>query len=356
MVFSYELLYFAWGSMSKGKREAPNQAQYQYELEERLYDLQERLESGTYQPAPLRLKKIYIPKYREVQVPSTEDKIVQHAICDAYLYPLLTNTLIRETSACIRGRGEKAAAKILKKQLCRFWRVHHKKPYVLKCDIHHFFASIPHERLLGLIDRYVPDEDVLALMRKFIALTEVGLPLGLQQSQLLANLYLSEMDHKIKELLRVAFYGRYMDDFYILAESQEELVKYLHWITGYVESIGLKMNPKTKISYNRVDYLGFTYFVTDTGKVVRRLSKNKRQTQRHYLRLTTKEIQAGKCSPEEAAKSYCGWRKHAMKGNCRNLVLAMDQYFDEQLRGIGYMLHVVSKNEVIICPRFPKRQ
>jgi len=346
MMFDYENLYFAWKFTSAGKHGAANQAKYRYELEERLYSLQERLMDGVYHPDELRIKHIYFPKRRVVQVPSVEDKIVQHAICDGYLYQCITRPLIKETFACLRGRGERAASQTITDQLRRFYRKHNKRPYILKCDIRQYFASIPHERLLQLVDRYVGDSGAKQVVEQFISLTDIGLPLGLQQSQLLANLYLSEMDHYIKEKLHCKYYGRYMDDFYLMAESKEELEVALDWISTYVSNIGLELNPKTNITYNHVDYLGFTYFMTKTGKVVRRLRKDKAKTQRRFLRKLAEQVGSGEVTPEKAGEKYLGWRKHALKGDCRNLVRNMDQYFNQRLRKVGYAFRVVNKNEV----------
>ena len=65
----------------------------------------EDLNNGSYQPDPLREKQVLYPKRRIVQVPSLNDKIVQHVICDGYAYEPMTKSLIREASANTRGRG-----------------------------------------------------------------------------------------------------------------------------------------------------------------------------------------------------------------------------------------------------------
>lgn len=348
MVFEYQLLYLAWKEASQGKKDAPNQIRYLYELEDRLFSLQVRLERKLFKPSPLREKKIYIPKYRVAQVPSLEDKIVQHMICDFYAYDALTKPLIKEASACLIGRGDTYARNLLKESLRRFWRKYKCKPYILKCDIRNYFASIPHERLKKLIDRYVLDGDVKHIMLQYIDMTDVGLPLGLQQSQILANLYLSEMDHRLKEQFNVEFYGRHMDDFYILSHSKEDLIKLLKWISSYAASIGLEMNPKTGIFYNRIDFLGFRFFLSDTGKVIMRLLKEKKKTQKNRVRLLTRQLKEGKITPDQAAESYQGWRQHAFNGNCRNMVLSMDERFREHLKP-EYDLIIMKRRVMILC-------
>ncbi|MBQ8578621.1 MAG: reverse transcriptase [Clostridia bacterium] len=347
MVFTYAMLYQAWRDTVAVNSTEPNRARYKYYLEENLYSLAERLENGTFEPSPMRLKTIYYPKLRTAQVPSLEDKIVQHAICDNCFYDAATKPLIKETSACVRGRGNLYASWILKEQMHRYYRKHGKMPYFLKCDIHHYFASIPHDRVYMLLDRYVEDEEVKNIMRKFIGMTDIGLPLGLQQSQLLANLYLSEMDHRIKEVLRAEFYGRYMDDFYIMHHDPDYLRSCLAYIDGYVQSIGLTLNPKTEIHRGNMDYLGFNYHLTDTGKVIQRLVKSKRNTKRRQLKKMLRDLAENKITAEEFAASYLGWRAHALQGDCYALVAAWDDWLRGELKKIGYHM-IATKGRIWI--------
>ena len=139
-----------------------------------------------------------------------------------------------------------------------------------------------------------------------------------------------------------------MDDFYIFSDSYEELETLLDWIKDYTRSIGLELNPKTAIIYGDIDFLGFSFRLTATGKVVVRMQKSKKQTQKHRLRLMTKQIASAKITAEQAAASYTGWRVHASHGNCKNLLMAMDKYFSSQLSEIGYQLNIKEK-QVIIC-------
>lgn len=342
MVFDFQLLEDAWKAEKKGKTNAPNQQRYRYELEENLFSLQERLQTGTFYPAPLRLKQIYYPKRREAQVPSQEDKIVQHAICDEHAYYPLVKPLVKEASANTRGRGTDYGVKMLREHLRAFWLREKRPPYILKADMKSFFASIPHDRAIALIDRYIEDTAVLEIIRRFIALTDGrGLPLGLQQSQLIANLYLSELDHKVKERWRFMEYGRHMDDFYVLCESRERLEEFLQWLTAYTASIGLTLNAKTDIFYRAFDYLGFHFIVSDSGKIITRLSKGKLVSKRRHLKKLVGQLSSGKITPERMESAYFGWRQHACKAkNGRTQVMNMDKYLDGLLNRAGYELSI----------------
>ena len=143
------------------------------------------------------------------------------------------------------------------------------------------------------------------------------------------------MDHKLTEQLGAEFYGRHMDDFYILCESREIAETLLTWCKGYVESIGLELNPKTAIFYRSFDYLGFHIIMSDTGKIVVRVAKSKRR----HLRKLVSQLAAEEITPQRMEKAYFGWRHHALKAkNARTQVLNMDAYIDGALRQIGRRL------------------
>lgn len=315
-----------------------NRVKFRYFLEDNLYNLQYEIDHGLYKPAPQYNKVIIYPKRRIAQVPAIRDKIVQHAMCDNGLTEMLSKPIIDGVSACIKNRGDSYASQWLKNNLRRYYLKHGKEFYALKCDIHSYFASIPHERLYKLIDGYVTNEDYKYLMSLFIEQMQVGVALGLPQSQLLANLYLSELDHKCKEDLKVRYYGRHMDDFYIISNDITYLKHCLKEITQYINSIGLEMNPKTCIMKNKLDFLGFTYHMTDTGKIIMRLLRSKRNAKRRELKKKIGELQAGIITADEFASSYAGWRVHALSGNCYSLVSNWDKWLTEKLDTLGYEL------------------
>lgn len=336
MIFTYEQLYNAWKEVVPQNSDKDNHVKLKYELEPRLTRLLTELKEKRFRPAPLSLKDIYIPKHRVVQVPSLTDKVVQHTICDNYLYDALTKPLIKETSACLKNRGTLYATKLLKSQMRRYCRIYGKEFYALKCDIKSYFATIPHDKLIKIADRYVDDEDIKEIMLDYINIMEVGLALGLQQSQLLANLFLSPLDHYCKEVLQAEFYDRHMDDFCIISNDYEYLSECLRKIQLYIENLGLKLNPKTRITHNKVDYLGFTFYIDDNGKAVQRLLNSKKATKKRHIRMMLREVACNDKSVEEFAKSYASWRVHVLRGDCYKMVTEWDLKVQEFLNDLGY--------------------
>ena len=348
MVFDYKILYDAWRATVTLNSVEPNRVKYRYYLEENLFGLANELNTKTYQPSPFRDKVILYPKKRIAQVPSLRDKIVQHAIYDNGLYDMLTKPLIKGVSACMVNRGDGYASQHLKDLLVHYKNKYGTKFYCLKCDIKSYFATIPHDRLYELIERYVTDDDFKWIMKRFIDQSDVGLALGLPQSQALANLYLSELDHNIKEKLHAEFYGRHMDDFYIISNDYDYLKKCLDYIENYVASVGLKLNPKTCIYENKIEFLGFKYFFgNENGKIVMRLLSQKRRSKRRGLKKKLKSVASGEMSAEQFALSYGGWRAHALRGNCYSLVKTWDEWITAELKKLGYQL-IIHKRSVRI--------
>ena len=125
------------------------------------------------------------------------------------------------------------------------------------------------------------------------------------------------MDHKLKEQFRCKYYGRYMDDFYIFSDSYEELEILLDWIKDYTRSIGLELNPKTAIITGDIDFLGFSFRLTTTGKVVVRMQKSKKTN--------------SKASPQTYDKANC-FRKDHGGTSCLLLYWMARPCFSRQLQ------------------------
>lgn len=341
MDLSYRNIVQNYLEAAKGKREQPNHQRIRYQLEDWALALQESLETGSFHPSPLRTKKILFPKPRVADVPGVKDKTVQNMIFNSETYYDLTHSLIPEASANTVGRGTDYARSLLKRQLQSFWARYHVRPWILKADVHSFFASIPVAGVEALVTRYVRDQRTREIMLQYLQLQPRGVPLGLRQSQALANLYLSEMDHLIKERWHFRYYGRHMDDFYVLSPDPEALREFLAWLEGYLAGIGLELNPKTGISFARFEYLGFDYRITETGAVVMRMAKGKREKKNRHLRRMVRELGDGKMTPEKFAERYFGWRLHALKGDTGSMVRSTDRRINDRLNKIGYQLRIV---------------
>ena len=107
--------------------------------------------------------------------------------------------------------------------------------------------------------------------------------MGNQSSQWFALYYLDRLDRLIKEKLRIKGYVRYMDDGVLIHESKEYLQECLRQLQKLVAEEKLEFNQKTQIFpvSQGVGFLGWHFYMTDTGKVLHRLrTSNKKRFKR----------------------------------------------------------------------------
>ena len=226
-----------------------------------------------------------------------KDRHLQRSICDNYLYKCLTKSFIYDNCACQINKGTHFAIKRMGTHLHKYYR-HNKsnQGYYLKCDIHKFFESIPHDKLKQLIQDKVDDIDIRNRIFEIIDSFKgnVGIGLGSQVNQLLALSYLNGMDHLIKEKLRIKNYIRYSDDFILIHPDKQYLIKCRNIISSYLRSIGLELNDKTVIQKitKGIKFLNMKYILTNTGKVIITSNKKKLHRRKQKIKnmlLSTKE-------------------------------------------------------------------
>lgn len=330
-IHDFENLYRAYRKARRGKRWKEAAARFETGLMEGLLLLSNQLKTKHYTLSPYNTFEVFEPKRRTVMSNSYKDKVVQHSLCDNVLEPAFIQSFIRDNYASQTGKGTHDGLDRLREFMRKFYRKHGTDGWVLKCDIAKYFYMIEHSTLKALVRKKIDDPDVLWLVDMIIDSTEgnVGIPIGNQSSQLFALLYLDDMDHMIKDQMGVKFYGRYMDDFFIIHEDKEYLRFCRKKIEEHLAGIGLTLNQKTNIFplKNGIDFLGFRTYLTDTGKVIRKVRRKSKNNMRRKLTRMKALCDAGSIDADTAWRSYQSWRAHAAKGNCYHLIQNMDQHF-----------------------------
>jgi hypothetical protein len=130
------------------------------------------------------------------------------------------------------------------------------------------------------------------------------------------------------------FYGRYMDDFFLIHHDKDYLKQCLDAITVLVNSLGLELNEKTQITPFRkgIGFLGFNHYVTSDGKYIRKLKGENKRRIRKKLRRWSAAVQKGKMTEEKFYEKYGAWKNHALHGNCIKLCQSMDLYVERLMR------------------------
>ncbi len=200
-------------------------------------------------------------KVRDITVlPFFPDQIIHHALMRV-LEPVMTRGMYYYCCANVRGRGEKHIRVNLSYVLRH--DVKHTK-YCLKMDIKKYYPSISISLLKSKLRRVIKDNDVLWLLDTIINIQEKGLPLGTYTSQWLANFYLQDLDHYIKEKLNASYYYRYADDLVILGSNKRKLKKTKDAIMEFLKYQALTIKDTWRIfkvdEKNDIDFVGYRFF------------------------------------------------------------------------------------------------
>lgn len=330
-VWDFDSLYRAFRKSRRGKRWKYSAARFESRLMEELTLLSSQLQTKRYRLSKYNTFMVFEPKQRLVMSNSFRDKIVQHALCDEVLEPAIIKGFIYDNYASQKGKGTHFGLDRLTHFMRKYYRQHGADGWVLKCDIRKYFYMIRHEKLKAMLRPLVIDDDCWWLTEMIIDSTPdgVGIPIGNQSSQLFALLYLSGLDHYIKEKLGVKFYGRYMDDFYIIHHDKEFLKRCRLHIEMRLRPLGLELNEKTQIFPLRhgIDFLGFRTYLTDTGKVVRKVRNKSKHRMRRKLKKMRHLLDEGRIKKETIEQSYQSWRGHVRKGNSYYLTQDMDRLY-----------------------------
>lgn len=262
-----ENLLEAWKEFLIGKRSRDDVQMFEYNLMGNIMALHGDLVARQYQHSAYEAFHISDPKPRHIHKASVRDRLLHHAIY-RQLYPFFDKVFIADSYSCRDNKGTHKALSRFQDMARKVSRNNTRTCWVLQCDIRKFFASIDQVVLLNILRQYIPDQDILTLLRDIISSFQTtsgkGLPLGNLTSQLFVNVYMNEFDQFVKHRLRTKYYIRYADDFVLLSPNQSQLVEYITAIQSFLQDkLRLDLHP-TKVHIRTlasgVDFLGWVHF------------------------------------------------------------------------------------------------
>ena len=237
--------------------------QFDAHAEAELARLREELHRKRYRRQPAR--RVWIPKpgtteQRPLGIPAVRDRTVEAALRHV-LEPIFESDFAEHSYGFRPGRGGREAVGRVEQLLSegRGWCV--------DVDLKSYFDTIPHERLMGLVEQRIVDGSVLALLRQSLKAgvveelkgwqpTQRGTPQGAVISPTLANLYLNALDHEV--VRRGWEMVRYADDFVVLCHTKEEAETVLAFLRDWTTGAGLTLHPtKTRIVHAATDGFDF---------------------------------------------------------------------------------------------------
>ena len=342
-VVRLQTLEIAWRKVAANKGGAGVDGQsverFGHKSEQYLRELSEALEVGGYRPQPV--KRVEIPKgggkSRPLGIPVVKDRIVQTAL-KMVIEPIFEREFEQSSYGFRPQRGCKDALREVDGLIKEGFT------HVVDADLKSYFDTIPHDRLMALVQERISDGRVLGLIGGYLKQDIVselkrwrptgGTPQGAVISPLLANLYL----HPLDRLMRTKGYRmiRYADDFVVMCRNPHEAQSALYEIRGWVEANGLTLHPdKTRVGDCTVAGQGFEFlgyrFECGRRYVRRKSLKALRDRIRAKTRRSCgKSLQQVIASVNPMLRGWFGSFKHATPGTFK----ALDGFTRRRLRAI----------------------
>lgn len=336
-------LNFAYLEARKGKRKTADEHVFEVNEVENLINLRDAIINRTYNPSRGIAFVVRKPVIREIFAAPFRDRVVHH-----FLFNVVADwwdkRLIYDCYSCRVDKGTWFGIYRAAKNMRRASENYTKEAYVIKLDIQGYFMSLPrkelYQRIVWGLDRQFPDKGRLYRTVKFLWRKVIfdepttgvkrkgtmkdwrdlpkskslfcqppgkGIVIGNLSSQLLSNIYLDQLDRYVTYELGYKYYGRYVDDFYIMVpkEQYEQAKKDVQKIEAFLKGLGLTLHPKKRYMQNIHKGMAFLGAVIYPGRIVagKRVKGN--------FRTAVREFSAGeKDRSEQTIVSYLGFMKN----------------------------------------------
>ena len=255
-----------------------------------------------------------------------DDRITQRVICDDSLILLVKPSLIYDNGASMQGKGTDFARKRAEHFLRDAIKEYGEDFYILIYDFKSFFDSIPHQTCFNVLNQYYKDTQISNLIMEVVksyqrpTIMKIkdkieriemlqklennelnGICLGSQISQILALVVPNELDHFIKDKMRMKRYERYMNDGIIIHNDKSVLRKLYELIVG--------------------------------KKLIKTLVRSGTVRMRRKLKKFKKKVDSGLMKLDDVYESIQSWLAHAKLAKSHHTVKSMLQLYDDLFGG-----------------------
>ncbi len=333
-------LYNAFLNCKKGVDWKESVQKYEASVFLNINRLKQKLSDNTYRQKPFfEFDITERGRKRHIKSLHISDRVLQRSLCDYVLNPSLYKYLIYDNGASIKGKGVEFSRKRLKVHLRRYYMKYGNKGYVLKIDFSKYFDNIPHDVLIHKISEKVDDEKVIALTSYLINSFEgkKGVGIGSQLSQTVGIFYPTELDNFCKIVKGCKFYGRYMDDTYIIHNDKQFLRELYSDYRKIAEKLGIVINPrKTQILKleKGFTFLQMRYVVSESGKIVVIPVYKSITRERQKLKKLHQLYLKGRISKTQIHEQYNSWRGNIIRFSAYKSVRRMDALYNFLFGGI----------------------
>lgn len=369
-------LYDAFQASMNGSSWKEEPQRFEIDFLSELTKLHNELESGTYKTSPgSEFELSERGKVRHIHGGRMRDRVVRHCLCDKVLTPSLTPFLIYSNGASQDNKGVSFARRQFERDLHNYWLEYHTNDgWVGFVDFSKFYDNIPHELALKTIEphidgfsmrllreivsafrvdvSYMTDEEYAHCMtKKFDSVEyykniptdsrtgrrymEKSVDIGDQTSQNIGVFYPTRIDNYVTIVRGIKWYGRYMDDMVMIHHDREYIIETIEGIRKEAAELGLFVNDrKTKVCHlsDTFTYLQVKYFLTESGRVVKRINPKSVTRERRRLKAYKRLMTEGRMTYPQIEQAYKSWMGTFVKMMSKKQIKHMKELF-KQLYG-----------------------
>lgn len=288
----------------KNKLNTFNEHSYDVNWMENIIRLVDAVIENYYEPSSSISFIIFDPMIREIFAAPFVDRIIHH-----FLYRMQCGwwdrRFIPDSYSCREEKGTLYAIQRAQKMMQKVTNNYTEEAYIIKLDIKGYFMSLPRKKLYervkwGIDHQFKPYQNIssahelykvcLFLWHQILLDDPVsksrrrgplrnwdvlpsekslytrdygfGIVIGNLTSQLTSNVYLDQLDRFIKFDLGYEYYGRYVDDFFIMVKKQDynKAKKDIKVIEAFLkDELKLTLHPKKRFYgsvYHGMPFLG----------------------------------------------------------------------------------------------------
>lgn len=365
-IFNVELLYEAFQKSKQGSDWKPQVQKFEMNLLTELSKLSKELKDKTFKFSP---PNEFIlnerGKTRVISGDCIRDRVVKRALCDEILIPSIRKYLIYDNGASLKGKGTDFTRNRLDNHLHKFYmETGSNEGGILLGDCTKYFDNIQHELLMAMFKKIIHNDTAIWLLEEVLKQAQVDVSymndleykdclnvvfnsldydtidkslfigvkymakhmnIGDQVAQVAGIFYPHRFDNYIKIVKGIKYYGRYMDDFYIIHDDIEYLKELFKELELVAKENGIFINKnKTRVvslsSYWRL--LKLQYSLTDTGKIVKKIHPKSITRMRRKLKKLVKIM-----DEKEFNNYYKSWMTNYYKVMSRRQRENMDILF-----------------------------
>ena len=283
-----------------------------------------------------------------------KDRVIRHVLCDDILMPAVRNRIIYDNGASVKGRGIAFTRKRLETHLHKYYKKYGNEGYILLSDFTKFYDNIVHEisknQFLELYDfdpylNWLLDEifngfDIPPsnFKHNFKHINGIGVNIGDQLSQTIGIYYPNTIDQFVKTVCSQKFYGRYMDDLYLMSPDKKELIDIFKGICEIADDLGIIINRRKtcilKLS-SVFTFLQIRYTLAKNGKIIKRINPKRVYAMRRKLKKLSVFVGLGMVDYKNVENMFKSWMggfyKIMSKSQRRNMILLYEDLFDVKI-------------------------